>query len=115
MKFLPRVFRLRDAPTYLGMDPNRFNTEVRPHIPEFPIGTQGRGFDRHDLDNWLDEYKRQHSKKKALIKKENETWQKENFLGCGNATASGTLTKPSMDDELQNLLAAASSTRRRNT
>ena len=37
----PRVIRFRDAPAYLGMDRNRFNAEVRPHLTEVPIGTQG--------------------------------------------------------------------------
>ncbi len=39
--FLPRLLRLRDAPTYLGMDRNRFNSEVRPCLTEIPIGEQG--------------------------------------------------------------------------
>jgi hypothetical protein len=26
----PRIIRLKDAATYLGMDKNRFNAEVRP-------------------------------------------------------------------------------------
>ena len=38
---LPRLVRLRDAPFYLGMDPNRFNEEVRPYLTEMPIGKQG--------------------------------------------------------------------------
>ncbi len=54
---LPRVIRLRDAAVYLGMDKNRFDREVRPSLTEFPIGDQGVGFDRLDLDNWFDEYK----------------------------------------------------------
>ena len=52
---LPRVIRLRDAAAYLGMDKNRFDLEVRPSLTEFPIGTQGVGFDRLDLDYWFDE------------------------------------------------------------
>lgn len=28
---LPRLIRFRDAPAYLGMDRNRFNSEVSPH------------------------------------------------------------------------------------
>ena len=43
---LPRIIRFRDAPAYLGMDRNRFNAEVRPHVTEIPIGKQGVGFDR---------------------------------------------------------------------
>ncbi|MFC1834529.1 hypothetical protein ACFL2Q_07325 [Thermodesulfobacteriota bacterium] len=54
---LPRLIRLRDAPGYCGMDPNRFNNEVRPHLIEIPIGKQGAPFDRLDLDAWIDQYK----------------------------------------------------------
>ncbi len=56
-KMQPRLLRLRDAPGYLGMDRNRFNAEVRPYVPEIPIGSQGIAFDRLDLDAWVDEYK----------------------------------------------------------
>ena len=37
----PRFIRLRDAAAYLGMDKNRFNRDVRPHLCTIPIGTQG--------------------------------------------------------------------------
>ena len=40
----PRLLRLRDAPSYVGMDRNRFNKEVRPHLIEIPIGYQGIAF-----------------------------------------------------------------------
>lgn len=50
------MLRLRDAPTYLGMDRNRFNTEVRPSFTEIPIDEQGIAFDRFELDAWVDEY-----------------------------------------------------------
>jgi hypothetical protein len=52
----PRVIRFRDAPRYVGMDRNRFNSEVRPFLTEIPIGRQGIGFDRLELDAWVDEY-----------------------------------------------------------
>jgi hypothetical protein len=52
--FLPRIIRLRDAPSYLGMDKNRFCREVRPLLSAIPIGTQGVAFDRLDLDTWAD-------------------------------------------------------------
>jgi len=51
---LPRLLRLRDAPTYLGMDRNRFNVEVRPHLMEIPIGEQGIAFDRFELTRCMD-------------------------------------------------------------
>lgn len=52
-----RLIRFRDAPDYLGMDRNRFNAEVRPHLVEIPIGERGIGFDRLDLDAWFEDYK----------------------------------------------------------
>jgi hypothetical protein len=54
---LPRIIRFLDAPHYLGMDRNRFNAEVRPNLTEIPIGEQGIGSDRLDLDAWADDYK----------------------------------------------------------
>jgi hypothetical protein len=53
----PRLIRLRDVPTYLGMDRNRFNADVRPTLTEIPIGQHGIAFDRLDLDAWVDHYK----------------------------------------------------------
>jgi len=56
LKPLPRIVRLRDAPAYLGMNRNLFNAEVRPVLTELPIGAQGIGFDRLELDAWVDDY-----------------------------------------------------------
>ena len=39
--FLPRFIRLRDAPRYLDMDKNRFNSDGRLHLTVIRIGTQG--------------------------------------------------------------------------
>lgn len=36
--------------SYLGVDRNRFDAEVRPTLTEIPIGTRGRAFDRLELD-----------------------------------------------------------------
>jgi hypothetical protein len=51
------VIRLKDAPGYLGMDRNRFNTDVRPYVTEMRMGKQGVAFDRLDLEAWFEEYK----------------------------------------------------------
>ena len=53
---LRRYYGLRDAPAYLGMDRNRFNADVRPHLTETPIGRQGLAFDRLELDAWADHF-----------------------------------------------------------
>ena len=54
---LRRFYRRRDAPLYLGMDRNRFDKEVRPYLTEIPIGSQGKAFDRLEMDAWADDYK----------------------------------------------------------
>lgn len=54
----PRLIRLRDAPKYLGMDKNRFNNEVRPYLVTLKIGSQGIAFDRIDLDQWANQFKK---------------------------------------------------------
>jgi predicted DNA-binding transcriptional regulator AlpA len=51
---LPRLIRFRDAPDYLGMDRNRFNSWARPCLTELRIGKQGIAFDRLELDAWAD-------------------------------------------------------------
>ncbi len=51
-----RFYRRRDAPSYLGMDRNRFDKEVRPYLTVIPIGKQGIAFDRLELDAWADHY-----------------------------------------------------------
>ncbi len=56
LSLLPRLIRLRDCPFYLGMDRNRFNSEVRPYLTEIPIGKQGIAFDRLELDHWISDY-----------------------------------------------------------
>ena len=54
---LPRLIRLRDAPYFFGMDKNRFNREVRPFLTEIQIGTQGRAFDRLEMEAAAEDYK----------------------------------------------------------
>ena len=54
---LPRIIRCRDAHGHLGMDRNRFNCAVRQNLTEIPIGVQGTGFNRLELDAWLEDYK----------------------------------------------------------
>lgn len=52
----PRILRAYQAPGYLGMCRDVFNKTVRPYVREFPIGQQGVGFDRLELDQWADAY-----------------------------------------------------------
>ena len=61
----PRFLRAMDAPSYLGMCRDEFNKTVRPHVREFPIGKQGVGFDRIELDAWADAYVERKSIEKA--------------------------------------------------
>ncbi|GLH31735.1 hypothetical protein BR1R5_11210 [Pseudomonas sp. BR1R-5] len=60
-RILPRIIRAGSAPAYLGMCRDEFHKTVRPYVREFPIGIQGVGFDRYELDDWADAYIAMHS------------------------------------------------------
>ena len=64
LNIIPRLIRLRDAPTYLGMNRNLFNAEIRPTLKELRIGKRGIAFDRIDLDEWVESYKNSIDSKK---------------------------------------------------
>ncbi|MDD2056556.1 hypothetical protein NPS58_03735 [Pseudomonas putida] len=55
-RILPRILRAGEAPKYLGMCRAEFNKTVRPYVSEFPIGERGVGFDREELDAWMNDY-----------------------------------------------------------
>jgi len=105
---LPRLIRLRDAPQYLGMDPNRFNEEVRPYLTEIPIGKQGIGFDRLDLDAWFEEYKSSNGRPgKAIGGK--PPWDRKFHQDSENVAKRGTCGKQSETIEFEKALARATS------
>src|SRR5215218_795739 len=95
-RFLPRLLRLRDAPFYLGMDRNRFNSEVRPYLTEIPIGEQGVAFDRLELDCWVDEYVACNGRPGDRPKEE-RLWDVSEQLGSANVEISGTSRSKSKD------------------
>jgi hypothetical protein len=89
---LPRLIRFRDAPFYLGMDRNRFNREVRPHLVEIRIGRQGVAFDRLDLDAWVEEKKRRNGRPDSHNGE--NLWDTRNSPASSNAKGSGTSKTP---------------------
>lgn len=113
-QILPRLIRLRDAAHYLGMDPNRFNAEVRSYIIEIPIGKQGIAFDRLDLDAWVDQYKESNGRP-GKQKGENKPWDERKFQVSTKGTGSGTLTKKSEKEEFAKALERAISKKRNGT
>ena len=90
-RLMPRIIRFRDAPSYLGMDRNRFNAEVRPRVTELPIGKQGVGFDRLELDAWVEDYK---SCNGRPARKGDNTWDANEYPAslCGPASGTSTIT-----------------------
>jgi hypothetical protein len=101
---IPRIIRFRDAPGYLGMDRNRFNAEVRPYLTEVPIGAQGIGFDRLELDAWVDDYIARNGRP---ARKGAKTWDAERRQASGIGTGSGTSTKWSAGGEFSKALEQA--------
>jgi hypothetical protein len=89
----PRVIRLKDAPGYLGMDRNRFNTDVRPYVTEMRMGKQGVAFDRLDLDTWFEEYKNRNGRPGQP--KGEMTWDVKERQGSSKEPVSGiSISKP---------------------
>ena len=111
---VPRVIRMRDAPTYLGMDRNRFNLIVRPRLTEVSMGIQGLAFDRLDLDAWWEQYKSCNGRPAA---RRNKPWdkQKEECLVSSSEAESGISTRKSEAAEFAKALESATSGKRRST
>ena len=109
----PRLIRLRDAPFYLGMDRNRFNTEVRPYLVEIPIGKQGIAFDRLDLDAWVDQYRSRNGRSGQLTGE--MTWDATKHPGSTNAVESGISTNRFGVSAFAKALEKAASQGRKNT
>ena len=113
-EFSPRFIRLHDAPTYLGMDKNRFNHDVRPHVTVIPIGTQGIAFDRVDLDSWADHYKHRNGRPAAQSERRRpgETQQRQ---ASPIAVGSGTSTSSTEESAVAKALERVASRKRRST
>jgi len=92
-KIAPRLLRMRDAPAYLGMDKNRFNSEVRPFLTEIPLGKQAIAFDRLEIDAWVDHYIDCYGRPGQPIG--GMTWDKEKHRALSKERASGTSTNAS--------------------
>ena len=101
MILLPRIIRLRDAPFYLGMHRNRFNAEVRPYVTELRIGTQGVGFDRLELDAWVEDYK---SRNGRPARKGEGTWDANDYPASSCGLERGTSTSTSAGGEFARAL-----------
>lgn len=89
-RMTPRIIRFRDAPKYVGMDRSRFNADVRPFLTEIPIGKQGVGFDRLELDAWVDDYVRRNGRPARA--KGARTWDAKNSPASSCGAGSGIST-----------------------
>jgi predicted DNA-binding transcriptional regulator AlpA len=69
----PRLLRLHQAPAYLGMSRGVFNATVRPYLSEVRIGAQGVAFDRLDLDQWIEDHKRDHRRTSEITRGDSGT------------------------------------------
>ena len=110
---LPRIIRFRDAPRYLGMDRNRFNLEVRPSLTEIPIGKQGIGFDRLELDAWVDEYVARNGR--PARQKGVTAWDANEYQASPSGAGSGTSTRAFSGGEFAKALAQLSSKKQNGT
>jgi predicted DNA-binding transcriptional regulator AlpA len=108
----PRIIRFRDAPRYLGMDRNRFNAEVRPYVAEVPIGKQGVGFDRLELDAWFEDYM---SRNGRPARKGAFTWDANEYPASSSEEGSGMSTNASAGGEFARALVQLNSKKPKTT
>ncbi|WP_223466174.1 hypothetical protein [Pseudomonas sp. GL-RE-26] len=125
----PRFIRAMDAPGYLGMCRDVFNKTVRPNVREFPIGKQGVGFDRIELDQWADAYIEAMAIEKAANqdnnrprserqgKKQGELpWPKKQSQASSKCrTASGRSIKSTEENEFKRVLALVTAPKQSST
>ncbi len=107
----PRLIRFRDAPRYLGMDRNRFNKDVRPHITIIPIGSQGIAFDRVDLDAWVEQYKHRSGRPAVVNTKRKRLWDAKQRQGSTKGARTGISISKSSDIDFEKALALVQSKR----
>lgn len=101
----PRILRAKHAPSYLGMCRAEFDKTVRPHVSEFPIGKQGVGFDRLELDAWADAYIAAHSNDKKTRDESSslptvtpQSRSKKSGALAGSATDKASYKAPTSED-----------------
>lgn len=110
MTTLPRILRMRDAPNYLGMSPRIFNKTVRPYVTEFPVGDGGIGWDRLELDAWVEEHKRRNGRPAKQL--EDTRWErKERRAALTSAVKSGTSKRSSAGGSFAKALELVTSTK----
>lgn len=93
----PRVIRAKDAPRYLGMSRDVFTQDVKPYVTVIPIGKQGIGFDRLELDTWLEQYKHRNGRSAEQTFLGGTLWDANEPQGLHSAAVSGTSTSASKD------------------
>jgi hypothetical protein len=116
IEFIPRVIRASNAHIYLGMDRNRFAREVKPYLVSVPIGKQGIGYDRLDLDAWWVDYKSRNGRPGALYIEGEELWeeaQQGSADGPINQVVSGTSKKSSTVAQFMKAVAQATKQKRK--
>lgn len=109
-----RYIRLKDAPSYLGMDKNRFNKLVRPELIEIPIGIQGIAFDRLDLDAWADHYKQRNGRPVSKDDRR-DIWDEKEHQGYKKLAVSGTSIRGSTVAEFAKALEQVTSRKQKDT
>jgi predicted DNA-binding transcriptional regulator AlpA len=121
---LPRFIRAGEAYGYLGMCRDEFNKTVRPNVREFPIGKQGIGFDRIELDQWADAYIESMAIEKAANQDNNQPrsgrqgvnkWREKPCPASTRGTAFGTSTKSSEVSDFKKALDQARGKKRSST
>jgi hypothetical protein len=103
----PRFIRFRDAPRFFGMDKNRFNRDIRPHLTEIQIGRQGRAFDRLEMEAAAEDYKSRNGIPVAHLNRRKPAWEIKKRQASPSGVGSGMSTSCSEERDFARALERA--------
>ena len=99
-KYAAKIIRLSDAPSYLGVNKNKFNRDIRPLLHELALGDRSVGFNRSELDNFIDKQTDQDTTKELEpweLPPKNGTARLASSSGETSGTSSARSATPKLD------------------
>ena len=112
---LPRIVRAGAAPKYCGMSREVFDAEIRPMVTRVPVGTQGVGFDRLELDRALDDYIARRGQAPAPNRSGQKCKSKSKAPASSGAVGVGTSTNASTVTDFEKALDRATGRKQKGT
>ena len=108
-KCCKRIFRAGEAPGYLGVNRNLFDSDFRPHLTEWQISPQAIGFDRYEMDELIDKILAAKGRPARPYEPGESSWAEKLRRASSIDRAYGTSTNGSKGSEFARVLAQLAS------